>query len=169
MTFKLPFCSNVLIVVHGFHLSGKYWAAKFSKELGSHCCFNGLYFSSWSSQLHPLTWKDPEMSGKHEGKANDAWHCGLVSIMGFMQKDEDLRKSLRRLILGESVTWMWSQQHEALAWSSQTGDGHINTASLPILQCLLKKALKMSQPPWKNELASFTFAFERCYLMTTRF
>lgn len=33
---------------------------------------------------------------------------------------------------------------------------------------LLNKAWK-SLPPWDIELASLTFAFERCYLMTTRF
>lgn len=135
MTFKLPFCSNVLIVVHGFHLSGKYWGAKFSKELGSHCCFNGLYFSSWSSQLHPLTWKNPETNGKHEWEASDVWHCGLMSIMGFMKKRWRFEEKPKEAHLQRrSVTWMWPQKHEALAWSSQIGDGHIHIACLPTLQ-----------------------------------
>lgn len=58
MTFKLLFCSNILYSQCSFHQWRKYWTAKFSKQLESHCCCNDLYFISWWSQLKPLIWKN---------------------------------------------------------------------------------------------------------------
>lgn len=85
MTFKLLFCSNILYSQCSFHQWRKYWTAKFSKQLESHCCCNDLYFISWWSQLKPLIWKNTkDIHGKnkrHSWKPNGFQCCDVLSIV----------------------------------------------------------------------------------------